>query len=144
MCDYYIINRGDLAIPALYTRDPHSPYHFLHGLNPRAFAAYVVAVATNLYGFLNALGVPAPVGVERFYYVAYPVGFLIAFFVYWGLCLAFPPRKMNDWRVWSEPRDYVDECDPSAPVQGQSLSMSGGGGGDSETTERVVVSGKYS
>lgn len=87
-------------------------YYFFHGFNLRGFGAYLVAVAPNFYGFLHEMGVKAPLGIQRFYFVAYPVGLLIAFGVYYFACLAWPPAKMEKTSGWKEPKEYWDEFDP--------------------------------
>lgn len=111
ICDYYLIRRGYLNIPALYTAHPESLYRYFYGFNPRAFAAYLIAVAPNFYGFLNQMGVKAPLGIQRFYYIAYPTGLCIAFGVYYVSCLASSPAGMEKSAGWKEPKDYVDETD---------------------------------
>ncbi|KAE8153269.1 permease for cytosine/purines, uracil, thiamine, allantoin-domain-containing protein [Aspergillus avenaceus] len=112
LCDYYVLRRGKLNIPALYTAHPEGMYHFYHGFNIRAFAVYVIAVAPNFYGFLNQMGVWAGVGVQRFYFVAYPVGLLVAFGGFWVLSVVFGTGVQAGWKGWLEPGEYWDEFDP--------------------------------
>ncbi|KGO51334.1 Permease, cytosine/purine, uracil, thiamine, allantoin [Penicillium expansum] len=112
ICDYYLIRRGLLNIPALYVTSP-SPYRYFHGFNPRAFLAYVIAIAPNFYGFLHQMGVKAPLGIQRFYYIAYPTGLIIAFVVYYVSCLASPPADMKEASGWIEPKDFVEDNDAS-------------------------------
>lgn len=57
------------------------------------------------------MGVKAPLGIERFYYVAYPVGLIVAFGVYYLLALVKPPLAMERGAGWKEPKDYLDEFD---------------------------------
>ncbi|RAL00019.1 nucleobase cation symporter-1 family protein [Aspergillus ibericus CBS 121593] len=112
LCDYYLIRRGWLNIPALYTARSDGMYHFFYGFNLRGFGAYLIAVAPNFYGFLHQMGVKAPLGIQRFYFVAYPVGLLIAFGVYYLGCWIWPPAGMEKTTKWKEPKDYWDEFDP--------------------------------
>ncbi|KAJ5644944.1 hypothetical protein N7507_010955 [Penicillium longicatenatum] len=121
ICDYYLIRRGYLNIPALYTARPESLYRYLYGFNPRAFIAYIIAVAPNFYGFLNQMGVKAPLGIQRFYYIAYPTGLLVAFGVYYFSCLVSAPEGMEK-SGWKEPKDYFEEGDP---MRGESLVIEG-------------------
>jgi NCS1 family nucleobase:cation symporter-1 len=86
-------------------------YHYFHGFGLNAFITYIIAVAPNFYGFLNQMGVKAPLGIERFYYVAYPTGLIVAFGVYYLLALVNPPLGMEKGTGWKEPKDYVDEFD---------------------------------
>ncbi|KAJ5793601.1 hypothetical protein N7457_000200 [Penicillium paradoxum] len=112
ICDYYLIRRGLLDIPALYVTSP-SPYYFLHGFNLRAFLAYIVAIAPNFYGFLFQMGVKAPIGIQRFYYIAYPTGLFIGFGAYYLVSLAFVPPGMKEASGWMEPKDFVEDEDVS-------------------------------
>ncbi|PYH47106.1 uncharacterized protein BP01DRAFT_372459 [Aspergillus saccharolyticus JOP 1030-1] len=114
ICDYYLIRRGHLHIPELYTADPAGIYYYLYGINLRGFGAYVIAIAPNFYGFLSQMGVSAPLGIQRFYFVAYPVGLLIAFAVFAGMCWIWWPRgaeRVGLGAGWKEPEDYWDEFD---------------------------------
>ncbi|KAE8359686.1 permease for cytosine/purines, uracil, thiamine, allantoin-domain-containing protein [Aspergillus caelatus] len=111
LCDYYLIRRGRLCIPELYTMNPEGRYHYLRGINFRAFAVYLVSIAPSFYGFLSQLGVKAPLSIQRFYYVSYPTGLLIAFIGYYLICLCFPIVGMVRTLGWYEPRDYIDVHD---------------------------------
>ncbi|KAL2817910.1 NCS1 nucleoside transporter [Aspergillus cavernicola] len=111
ICDYYALRRGRLNIPDLYTADPKGEYHYYHGFGIRAFAAYVLAIVPNFYGFLNQMGVGAGIGVLRFYFVAYPVGISVAFLVYYGFARVWRVRGVVGGRGWREPKEYLDEFD---------------------------------
>ncbi|KAL4907033.1 hypothetical protein BDW74DRAFT_176633 [Aspergillus multicolor] len=111
IADYYLIRRGKLNIPALYTSSAEGPYYYFHGFGLRAFAAYIVAIAPNFYGFLNQMGVEASMGVQRFYYFAYVVGLGISFGLYALLAGVWKRKGMVRRHGWCEPREYVDEFD---------------------------------
>lgn len=95
----------------LYSGHKDSTYYFFHGFNPRAFAVYLIAIAPNFYGFLYQMGVPAPLGIQRFYYVAYPVGLLLAFGSFWLFNLLFPTKNSSKLLGWHEPKDFVEAHD---------------------------------
>lgn len=59
------------------------------------------------------MGVKAPLGIQRFYFVAYPAGLLIAFGVYYLGCMVWPPAETENTSGWKEPKDYWDEFDPN-------------------------------
>jgi NCS1 family nucleobase:cation symporter-1 len=59
------------------------------------------------------MGVKAPMGIQRFYYIAYPTGLIIAFGVYYLSCLASAPPGMEKGTGWMEPKDYVEDSDVS-------------------------------
>ncbi|GAM43615.1 hypothetical protein TCE0_060r18565 [Talaromyces pinophilus] len=125
ICDYYLLRKGYLDIPLLYKGPKNSDgsyfnniYYYTGGFNVRAFVAYLVPVAIHFYGFLNQMGVSAPTGIIRFYYVAYPTGLLIAFGLYYLVCIFFPSPGIDKYAGWNEPKNYVDEHDLSGITEG--------------------------
>jgi NCS1 family nucleobase:cation symporter-1 len=48
MADYWLIRRGRVNVPALYTEASGGDYHYARGVNPRAVAALVPAAAVAL------------------------------------------------------------------------------------------------
>ncbi|KAF5672622.1 uracil permease [Fusarium circinatum] len=111
ICDYYLLRRGVFDIPMLYSGHKDSTYHFFHGFNLRAFAVYLIAIAPNFYGFLYQMGVSAPLGIQRFYYVAYPVGLFLAFGSFWLVNTIFPSKNIPKISGWKEPKDFVESHD---------------------------------
>lgn len=57
------------------------------------------------------MGVKAPLGIQRFYYIAYPTGLIVGFVVYYLTCLASAPPDMQKSRGWMEPKDFVEDED---------------------------------
>ncbi|KAM5352697.1 hypothetical protein ACJ41O_005419 [Fusarium nematophilum] len=105
LVNYYIISRGRISIPDCYTSAHTGAYYFTHGWNIRAYAAYVIGIIPNFYGFLNNMGVSAPLGITRFYFFAYWVGLGLSGLTFWASCKIWPPAIMEDG--WKEPKDYV-------------------------------------
>jgi NCS1 family nucleobase:cation symporter-1 len=84
--------------------------------------AYIIAIAPNFYGFLFQMGVDAPLGIQRFYYIAYPTGLIIGFVVYYVSCLAFAPPGMKQASGWMEPKEFVEDNDVSG-IDGFSIDV---------------------
>ncbi|TQN71105.1 Uracil permease [Colletotrichum shisoi] len=105
LVNYYIIGRGRIHIPDTFSSAKSGAYYYSHGWNIRAYVAYVVGIIPNFYGFLNNMGVSAPVGVSRFYFFAYWVGLALSGFTFWLTCKIWPPPIMES--NWIEPKDYV-------------------------------------
>lgn len=82
LCDYFILRRTRLSVDELF--NPRGRYA---GVNGRAVAALVVAVAPNLPGFINAAtGKPHfPPIFDSIYAYAWFVGLAVAVAVYWIL-----------------------------------------------------------
>jgi NCS1 family nucleobase:cation symporter-1 len=119
LCHYYIVTRGYLEIEDLYTSRKEGVYHYFHGWNWRAYLAYVVGIAPNFYGFLNNMGVSAPMGVSKAYYFAYEIGLIAAFLTYWVANWMFPPQLSFPLREWHEPRDYVRPEERGVVLEGR-------------------------
>ncbi|KAM0198903.1 hypothetical protein ACHAQI_012242 [Fusarium lateritium] len=130
ICDYYLIRRGLFDIPMLYSGHKDSTYHFFHGFNPRAFIVYLIAVAPNFYGFLYQMGVHAPLGIQRFYYVAYPVGLLLAFGSFCLINTLYPTKNIPKLSGWQEPKDFTE--DYSETFVDVVINSSDGASGDQE------------
>ena len=114
VCDYYLLRRGYLRVDDLYRTNPDSPYAFWRGFNPRAFAIYIIAVASNFYGFLHQLGVPAGPKVEKAYSFAYPIGLVVAFVGFFAVNRIFPVGDTSTRASgWQEPKEHVDVFDSS-------------------------------
>jgi NCS1 family nucleobase:cation symporter-1 len=122
LCNYYIISRGYIDIPSAFTSDKTGPYYYSSGWNFRAYVAYIIGVVPNFYGFLNNMGVAAPIGVTRFYYFAYWVGLAVSASTYWALCKMFPPAVMYT-EGWKESKNYIrpEEDTEVIEIEGQSV-----------------------
>jgi len=132
LCHYYIVTRGYLEIEDLYTSRKEGVYHYFHGWNWRAYLAYVVGIAPNFYGFLNNMGVAAPMGVRKMYYFAYEIGLVAAFATYWVANWAFPPQLSFPLREWHEPRDYVRPEERGGAIEGREEDVESGSGSAGE------------
>ncbi|KAK6822803.1 hypothetical protein PG987_014348 [Apiospora arundinis] len=53
--DYWVLRRGNLHVPSLYTKATGTPYAYLHGWNLRAVAAWVAGVAFTVHGIAGSL-----------------------------------------------------------------------------------------
>ncbi|MFF7651604.1 NCS1 family nucleobase:cation symporter-1 [Streptomyces sp. NPDC007983] len=61
VADYWLIRKGRVNVPQLYTMDASGPYHYTRGFNPRAIAAFVpAAVLAVLLALVPAFAPAAP------------------------------------------------------------------------------------
>lgn len=67
----------------------------------------IIGIIPNFYGFLNNMGVAAPIGVTRAYYFAYEIGIILSFAVYWLANWISPPPIAFPLSDWREPADYI-------------------------------------
>ncbi len=97
LCDYYLIRRTRLNVPALY--EERGEYSYRRGFNPCALVAVLVALAPNVPGFVNALAASrqsAPVFPPVFdtiYGYAWFLGLALAGAVYYALMRVCAPRS---------------------------------------------------
>ncbi|KEF56084.1 uncharacterized protein A1O9_07665 [Exophiala aquamarina CBS 119918] len=125
ICNYYIVARGHLKVPDLYTASKSGAYYFNHGWNFRAYIAYVVAICPNFPGFLGNMGVPMPLGVTRLYYFAYPIGLIVSFGTFWLCNIIWKPTLMMPLSQWLEPKNYIrpeEDLDGAVVLEGASVN----------------------
>jgi NCS1 family nucleobase:cation symporter-1 len=92
ICDYFCIRKTEFDLPELYRM--HGAYWYRGGVNPRAVAAMVLAVAPNVPGFLGVIGlIEPPAFWTGLYHYAWFIGFAVAFAVYYLLMVAWPPGE---------------------------------------------------
>lgn len=78
MCDSYLLRRGKIDVPSLYSA--HGAARYYKGFNWRAYAAYLIGCALNLPGFVAAVSTSSsvPMGLQRVYQMAFFTGSLSA------------------------------------------------------------------
>lgn len=98
ICHYWLIAHRRIKLSDLY--DPHKAgiYYYSKGLNYRSFVAWVVGWATQMPGFINAVNPSISVEkqLQELYWMAFPLGFVISFLLYWGLNKVDPPRGLGE------------------------------------------------
>lgn len=78
-CDYYILKKGYLKLKDLYIADNSSKYYYWHGINLRAYAAYICGILPNIVGFVGATKTHVvPIGASRVYELSYFTGYIPA------------------------------------------------------------------
>ncbi|KAJ0332950.1 hypothetical protein COL5a_001678 [Colletotrichum fioriniae] len=89
--DYWIIRRGNLHVPSLYTKVEGAPYTYYKGWNLRAVAAWVAGVAFTVHGIAGNLD---PDSVNQASKNMYKLGFLLSLamgsFIYYIACVIWP------------------------------------------------------
>lgn len=151
VADFWIVRKRLVVMRDLYLGNEESIYWYWHGFNPRAFAAFIVAIAPAMPGYvMGCMDLNRPPNAwMKLSRLGFITGFLIAMVAYCFLSMVFPPRGLG------EGEDHHDEdtlvlptaYDQSKPTQGQySLVIEGQdvvvGRGDQkgkETEEEKVV-----
>ena len=88
ICDYWVIRRRELSLKDLYLEN--GIYSYSNGINWRAVAAFVIAIAPVVPGFLRAATTPGgavsdPTFFDTIYTYAWFVTFAVAFVLYYAL-----------------------------------------------------------
>ncbi|KAL6245487.1 hypothetical protein RBB50_007486 [Rhinocladiella similis] len=99
ICDYFFIRSRKMKLADLYTPSPAGIYYYFHGVNPRAFVAWVCGWAPQLPGFIANVNksVVVPKACTEMFYLAFPLGLAISFSIYYGLNRAFPPKGLGEF-----------------------------------------------
>jgi NCS1 family nucleobase:cation symporter-1 len=99
IADYWIVRRRKLALGDLFRLEGR--YTYANGVNWRAIAALVIAVAPVVPGFIRAVSTPggqvaSPALVDQIYSYAWFVTFVLSFVVYLILMAARPATARPD------------------------------------------------
>jgi nucleobase:cation symporter-1, NCS1 family len=96
-CDYFIIKKGYIQVQDLYVADGSSPYYYSHGINWRAYFAYICGILPNIVGFVGATETHVvPIGATYVYYFSYFTGYAAAASVLLIITLIFPVGGLPD------------------------------------------------
>ncbi|KAF2803716.1 uncharacterized protein BDZ99DRAFT_452756 [Mytilinidion resinicola] len=115
VCDYYIIKKRKLDIDQLYTN--RGIYWYSHGVNWRAFVAFVTGFAPLLPGFAKSIKPTLNVGgAWKIYTFAWIFGFFISMLVHYVICtyISVPKESIIEEAVY--PPQLGDVSPPSESV----------------------------
>jgi NCS1 family nucleobase:cation symporter-1 len=87
LVDYYLIRKGNLDLSELFTLEKHGRYHFFHGFNVRAFAAFVIGFLLPLPGFAASFGHSIGIAATHMYSLGWVLSFLMGSLSYYVICL---------------------------------------------------------
>ncbi|KAJ6786330.1 hypothetical protein PWT90_04720 [Aphanocladium album] len=107
--DYYLVRKGYLNVPELYSGRKTGPYYYTFGIHWRAYAAYIGGILINVVGFAGAVGTPVPIGATYLFNINFFCGFIVSSIVYWLLCKLFPVPETR--KQWSEVIESDAESD---------------------------------
>lgn len=86
--DYLIVRRGNLDVGAMYTTAPEGKYYYVHGVNLRAIAAFIIGFVIPLPGFIGSFGtVGVSVTATRLYNLGWELSFLCGGLSYLLICV---------------------------------------------------------
>ncbi|UZJ53617.1 hypothetical protein CBS101457_002937 [Exobasidium rhododendri] len=123
LSDYYIVRRGLLNIPDLYTLNHQGNHWYKKGVNFRAYLAYIAGLVINIVGFAGAVGATVSEAATHIYTLAFFTGSLLSALVYVSLCHLYPPPGSTNIRAkaWLEPKGGYEAEDWDNPTAGKVL-----------------------
>ncbi|KAH0175230.1 NCS1 nucleoside transporter family, partial [Aureobasidium melanogenum] len=97
ICDYWVVRGRKLKLSDLYHGSKDGVYYFWQGVNWRSFVAWICGWSYLLPGLVHAVnpGVDVPTACTRLYYLAFPLGFVVSFSIYYCLNLVLPPQGLG-------------------------------------------------
>lgn len=97
--DYFVLRKGNVHLPSLHSPSREGIYHFYHGWNLRAMAAWLAGVAFTVHGVAGNID---KTSVNQASKNMYKLGFLLSSILggllYWILCLIWPVKVVPDGR----------------------------------------------
>ncbi|ODQ68688.1 putative nucleobase permease [Nadsonia fulvescens var. elongata DSM 6958] len=118
--DYYVVRNGMFQVNDLYSVSKSSHYWYTFGFSWKAYASYIAGILINVVGFAGSVGNKVPMGAEYLFRINYFCGFIVAFVVYYLICLFFPVPATSD--KWLEIDDYIDATEVD---ESKSINMDG-------------------
>ncbi|KAJ3337558.1 hypothetical protein HDU93_000849 [Gonapodya sp. JEL0774] len=113
LSDYYVIRRGLLNVPHMYTTERGTDYMYgSYGVNWRSVVAYICGLAINMPGFIGAgTGSFANEGVQHIFQLAFFVGLGVSSFVYLLCCWVSLPQGGVPFgeKGWYEPKGGFED-----------------------------------
>lgn len=125
--DYFILRRGNLSIRDLFMTSSEGIYYYFHGVNLRAFAAFIIGFLLPLPGFIESFGAAGGSGAaSNMYSLGWELSFAVGGLAYFALGLVW--RVPGDAASHGFEKAPVDEVEYSdAVLEGGSDDASGGG-----------------
>lgn len=113
-CDYYILRKGYVKLKDLFVADSSSDYYYWHGINFRAYVAYVCGILPNIVGFVGATGThKVPIGATYVYNLSFFCGYFTSAGTMLLLNLIWPPKGLpgrifeKQWlEKWQDVEDF--------------------------------------
>lgn len=92
VADFWICRRRSISLKALYSPSRTGTHWFFHGLNWRAFVAFVCGIVPNMPGLAKACNaaLAVPKGASYVYSLSWLVSIVVSGFVYWTLHRIWP------------------------------------------------------
>lgn len=100
--DYFIVRKGNVHVPSLYTGNSSSPYWYTGGFNLRTFGAWLIAVVSVIHGIAGSFNTNYNQSSTHIY----SIGMLMSFFI------AGPLYYISN-RIW--PVDIYPDGHEAAP-----------------------------
>lgn len=88
--DYFVIRKGNLNLPDMFSLSRHSRYHYFYGFNLRAFAAFVIGFLLPLPGFAESFGTSSSAAAVHMYSLGWVLSFLMGCLSYYIICMIWP------------------------------------------------------
>ncbi|KAJ3905955.1 NCS1 family nucleobase:cation symporter-1 [Lentinula edodes] len=89
--DYFLVRKGNIHIPSLYTSDPKAPYWYWHGINWRGILAWICGSFIPFPGLVGSYDVNSvDKSTIRMFQNGWIISISISFVVYYILALLFP------------------------------------------------------
>jgi hypothetical protein len=79
LVDYFVLRRGNLDLPALFTPSLTGKYYYFYGVNPRAAAAFICGFALPLAGFVSSFDSTGTAAVGQVATRMFDIGWILSF-----------------------------------------------------------------
>ncbi len=112
--DYYVVRKGNINLPDLFSLNSRGRYHYFHGFNLRAFAAFVIGFLLPLPGFAASFGHDIGIAATHMYTLGWVLSFLMGCLTYYIICM-----------IWKIPGDDLTRPFEAEVASAQQVILDG-------------------
>jgi NCS1 family nucleobase:cation symporter-1 len=142
--DYFLVRRGNLHLPDLFTASPAGRYFYAHGFNLRAFAAFVIGFLLPFPGFVASFGHSIGLAATHMFTLGWVLSFVVGSVAYWVICMVFKvpgddaQHGFEEQVAVAEEMTLSRESDGSSATEKAEENIEKNSKGDGETTAQMV------
>lgn len=131
--DYFILRRGNITIPDLFTTSSSGVYYYFNGVNMRAYTAFVIGFLLPLPGFIESFGTSSlSEAASNMYALGWELSFVVGGLAYLVMGLVWPVPGNERSLGFEQAPVQNDAFDQSVVLEASTVDTTGSQVGEGE------------